>query len=333
MKLNFEFSLPRLEFWLRTRECAKIFPGHSSRNVTHNADNRAFSQLLRTVVVGRQELWTTSASSNAFRKPVSPALSSLCKTTCSRLLCTSNLVSLHFVISATATSFSSVIQLSSLSNLACHSSLTNVSFSAHPRFVQNTPGPPRLRRTKTITLLIRASHRRHRPPRNSTRRPPARQVSDARPFSMEPSPSSSAPSSSLPSSAPSAASVRDYVSSAFVRVVDLQRASLDYPSPFSALMLSSSSSSSSSSPLRASPVRLVIEQNRRRLLPPLPSRHPRRRKRPRIFYLRALTRPRSCPLTARTRPSTLSPLDLANIRSCITSWTQNLEPVRIRSVR
>ena len=31
-------------------------PGHSSRNVTHNADNRAFSQLLRTVVVGRQEL-------------------------------------------------------------------------------------------------------------------------------------------------------------------------------------------------------------------------------------------------------------------------------------
>ena len=209
-----------------------------------------------------------------------------------------------------------------------------MSFSAHPRFVQKTPDLPRLRRT--ITLLIRASHRRHRPPRNSTRRPPARQVSDARPFSMEPSPSSSAPFSSLPSSAPSAASVRDYVSSAFVRVVDLQCASLDYSSPFSALMLSSSSSSSSfpsSSPLRASPTRLVLEQNRRRLLPPLPSRHPRRRKRPRIFYLRALTRPRSCPLTTRTRPSTLSPLFLANIRSCITSWTRNLEPVRIRSVR
>ena len=331
MKLNFEFSLPRFEFWLRTRECAKIFPDHSSRNVTHNADNRAFSQLLRAVVVGRQELWTTSASSNAFRKPVSPALSSLCKTTCSRLLCTSNLVSLHFVISATAISFSSVIQLSSLSNLAYHSSLTNVSFSAHPRFVQNTPGPPRLRWTKTITLLIRASHRRHRHPRYSTRRSPAWQVSDARPFSMEPSPSSSAPSSSLPSSAPSATSVRDYVSSAFVRVVGLQCASLDYPSPFSTLM-SSSSSSSSSSPLRASPIQLVIQQNRRRLLPPLPSRHPRR-KRPRIFYLRALTRPRSSPLTTRTRPSTLSPLALANIRSCITSWTQNREPVRIRSVR
>ena len=47
MKLNFEFSLPHFEFWLRTRECAKIFPDYSSRNVSHNADNRAFSQWAR----------------------------------------------------------------------------------------------------------------------------------------------------------------------------------------------------------------------------------------------------------------------------------------------